>query len=78
MTPFEVRLEVLKMARDLAMEKHMNQKQKIEATYWQSVEHNQKNDLAPPVFPDFPDVPTEDDIIKRAKGLVEFVNGNGK
>jgi hypothetical protein len=75
MTPFEVRLEVLKMAKDLCMEKHYNQKQKVECTYFNSVDFNQKNDLAPPNFPDFPDVPTENEILSRAKNLIEFVNG---
>lgn len=68
MTPFEVRLEVLKMAKDLAMEKHFDKRsmQSQHATW------NEEHGTTAMV--DDIQVPSAADIIQQAEELNKFVS----
>ena len=63
-TPFEIRLEVLKMARELAMEE-MYTKRDYVMEIWQA--NDRKGTLT------YPDFPTNDQILQKAQELYSFI-----
>ena len=75
MTPFEIRLELLKMAKEMLSEDYYGQRDKI-ANEWQWQMESAKH-LPPekrPKHPNYPPFPSEDEIIKKAKVLNDFVS----
>jgi hypothetical protein len=77
MTPFEIRLELVKLARDMLNDEYHSKRGFVE-TDWnnqvQSAMHNQK---ALPDTPEFPQYFTEEDVIVKASRLNEFIS-NGQ
>lgn len=63
-TPFEIRLEVLKMARELAMEEMYTKRDYI-MEIWQA--NDRKGTLT------YPDFPTNDQILEKAQELYSFI-----
>lgn len=63
-TPFEIRLEVLRMARELATEE-MYIKRDYIMELWQA--QNRNGDL------EWPDFPTNDYILEKAQELYSFI-----
>lgn len=63
-TPFEIRLEVLKMARELAMEE-MYTKRDYVMEIWQA--NDRKGTLT------YPDFPTNEQILEKAQELYSFI-----
>ena len=78
MTPFEVRLEVLKMAKELIMDNYYAQRDKVNQQYETLRCFNMDNKLSAPDYPELPKAPTEDEIITKAKALNDFVSDTGK
>ena len=68
MSPFEIRLEVLKLAKDLSTEFYYQRQHEI-IENWQ----NSKVDDRAAVDVNFPDFPTTDDILSKAKELYQFI-----
>jgi hypothetical protein len=74
MTPFEIRLELLKMAKDMLDFDYNGQRDNI------SKDCNVKCDTAktkgetPPEHPALPTIPSEQDIITKAQTLNGFVS----
>ena len=74
-----IRLELLKMAKDLQMEEWNSKRQALENVYFQT------RDIAMAVeyhqhvveYPDLPPIPTSDDIVALASKLNEFVSRKG-
>lgn len=77
-TPYEIRLEVLKMAQDAAIQNyHMNRDRLM--TNWQvEVDTARSKGETPPPCPEFPDFPTEETVVKKAQFLSEYINNSGK
>lgn len=77
-TPYEVRLEVLKMAQDTEMQ-HFYANRENQINRWQTaVETARIRNEVPPEMPSMPEFPTEEAIVKKAQFLSEFINNNGK
>lgn len=77
MTAFEIRLKLLEIARDLLIEKY-NQGNEIDRINWQrKVNDAERTGDAPPAYERFAHFPTEEDIIKKAKTLNQFVSSKG-
>lgn len=74
MSPFEIRLELLKMAKDIILEDFYSQKQVIDNNWTTSVDHAQKQMAMPPVHPGYPSSITEQQIIDMATKLNSFVS----
>ena len=74
MTPFEIRLELLKMAKDLMMEQFITDKDRIQQEWNVKVDAAKLNGQPIPDHPAFPAYPTETDIIKKAADLNSFVS----
>lgn len=76
MTPFEIRLELLKMAKDMLAEDHFGRREQISSDWTVKVENARHAGTQPPDHPGFPLYPTEADIINKAMLLNGFVSQN--
>jgi len=74
MTPFEIRLELLKLAKDM-LEQEYHGKREVYHNNWQVASENARvQGTTLPNQPDFPSFPSEEDIIKKATVLNGFVS----
>jgi hypothetical protein len=79
LTPFEIRLEVLKMAKELLVEEYHSQRSALEQEFFSKndIEKNamlQDKAYVMPSYPKMPEFPTEKDIMRKAKHLNEFIS----
>ena len=74
LTPFEIRLELLKMAKDLLLEDYISNKERLINEWQVKVESAKLNGQAIPDHPAFPIYPSETDIINKAAALNGFVS----
>ena len=74
LTPFEIRLELLKMAKDLLLEDYSSSKERLINEWQVKVESAKLNGQAIPDHPAFPTYPTENEIIAKAQALNGFVS----
>ena len=74
LTPFEIRLELLKMAKDLLLEDYISNKERLINEWQVKVESAKLNGQAIPDHPAFPTYPSETDIINKAAALNGFVS----
>jgi hypothetical protein len=74
MTPYEIRLELLKMAQNLVSDEYSyNRSAKLEQWHTQ-VEAAKIAGRESPDIPELPAFPTESDIVKKAESLNLFVS----
>ncbi len=74
MTPFEIRLELLKMARDMIYDEYNAQSDKISQEWNAHCDAAKAKGESPPVYPALPTIPSEIDIINKAQTLNGFVS----
>jgi hypothetical protein len=74
LTPFEIRLELLKMAKDLLLEEYHSNKDRLQQEWHVKVESAKLNGQPIPEHPAFPTYPTENDIVNKAQSLNGFVS----
>lgn len=74
MSPFEIRLELLKMAKDIIMEDLYSQRQVIDNNWSTAVDQANKQMSIPPSHPGYPSAVTEQQIIDMATKLNSFVS----
>ena len=74
LTPFEIRLELLKMAKELLLEDYNSSKERLINEWQVKVESAKLNGQAIPDHPDFPTYPSENEIIAKAQALNGFVS----
>ena len=74
LTPFEIRLELLKMAKELLLEDYTSSKERLVNEWQVKVESAKLNGQAIPDHPAFPTYPTENEIINKAQALNGFVS----
>ena len=74
LTPFEIRLELLKMAKELLMEEYHSNKDRLQQEWHVKVESAKLNGQAIPDHPAFPTYPSENEIITKAQSLNGFVS----
>ena len=74
LTPFEIRLELLKMAKELLLEDFNSSKERLINEWQVKVESAKLNGQAIPEHPAFPTYPTENEIITKAQALNGFVS----
>ena len=73
MNPFEIRLELLKLAHSIESEKNMNERIRVENDWRIRCDLADVKDSPPPPFPFIPTVSAED-VIKAAEALNAFVS----
>jgi hypothetical protein len=74
LTPFEIRLELLKMAKDMLQEEYYGKREVISNDWQMKIESARLNGGAVPDHPGFPSYPTEAEIIAKAQQLNGFVS----
>ena len=74
MTPFEIRLELLKMAKDMLTEDYFGKREVISNNWHAMLDIAKLNGGELPVHPGFPAYPSENDIITKAQTLNGFVS----
>ena len=74
MTPFEIRLELLKMAKEILEQDHFGTREQISSDWTVKVENARHAGQIPPDHPGFPAYPDEKAIIEKAMSLDGFVS----
>ena len=74
MTPFEIRLELLKMAKDMLTEDYYGKREQISNDWHSKIDVAKINGGTIPDHPGFPAYPTETEIIAKAQTLNGFVS----
>jgi hypothetical protein len=74
MTPFEIRLELLKMAKDMLTEDYFGKREVVSNDWQVKVESAKINGGTVPEHPGFPAYPNETEIIAKASALNGFVS----
>jgi len=74
LTPFEIRLELLKMAKDMLTEDYYGRREQLSHDWQMKVESAKLSGQQIPDHPIFPIYPTENDIITKAQALNGFVS----
>jgi proteasome lid subunit RPN8/RPN11 len=74
LTPFEIRLELLKMAKDMLNDEYYGKREQISNDWATKVDSAKINGGTIPDHPGFPAYPSEQDIIAKATALNGFVS----
>ena len=74
MTPFEIRLELLKMAKDMLTDDYYGKREIISNSWQAKLEIAKINGGELPEHPGFPLFPSETEIIAKAQTLNGFVS----
>ena len=74
LTPFEIRLELLKMAKDMLNDEYYGKREVISNDWHMKVESAKLNGGTIPDHPGFPPIPSETEIIAKAQVLNGFVS----
>jgi hypothetical protein len=74
MTPFEIRLELLKMAKEMLEQDYYGNREKVSNEYASRCDFAKINGQTIPEHPGFPPFPSETEIIKKATELNSFVS----
>jgi hypothetical protein len=76
-TPFEIRLELLNMAKEMLTNDYLGKREQISNNWYQKVEtaRNTPGEVVPD-HPEYPEFPNESEIIKKAQILNDFVSNS--
>ena len=74
MTPFEIRLELLKMAQSMLESDYYGRREIIANQYAAECDAAKLNGVEPPKHPGYPPFPSEQEIIVKAQTLNTFVS----
>jgi len=74
LSPFEIRLELLKMAKEMLMDDYYSNKDRITQDWNIKCDTARSKGETPPEHPTLPSIPSEQDIINKAQALNGFVS----
>ena len=74
MTPYEIRLELLKMAKDMLTDDYHTKRDCLSQQWHTQVDAAKIAGTTSPEFPAIPAFPTEEEIVKKAEALNQFVS----
>ena len=74
MTPYEIRLELLKMAKDMLTDDYHTRRDALQQQWHTQVDAAKIAGTPSPDFPATPAFPTEEEIVKKAEALNQFVS----
>ena len=74
MSPFEIRLELLKMAKEILEQDYFGKRDQVSNDWQVKVENARHAGATPPDHPGFPAFPDEKSIIDKAMTLNGFVS----
>lgn len=78
LTPFEIRLELLKMAKEMLEQEFHAKKDHEMQRFHNELEDARNNGTPRPIMPSFPTFFDESEIIRKAKELNSFVSQTDK
>ena len=73
-TPYEIRLELLKMAKEMLEQDYFAKREALQNEWNVKVGIAERFNTDVPPFPTLPDVPTEQEVIIKASALNEFIS----
>lgn len=73
-TPFEIRLELLKMAKEMLEQDYYGKREQVSSDWNSQVTVCMNNNVAPPAHPGFDFYPSELDVIAKATVLNGFIS----
>ena len=74
MSPFEIRLELLKMAKDMLEADYFGKREMIANQFATDCDSAKTKGAESPKHPGYPNYPAEEEIIKKAATLNAFVS----
>jgi hypothetical protein len=74
MTPFEIRLDLLKMAQAMLEQDYYGKREAVSNDWHVKVENARHAGQLPPEHPGYPPYPSEQEIIQKASALNGFVS----
>lgn len=74
LTPFEIRLELLKMAREMLGDDYYGKREIIANQYAVNCDAAKLKGEEPPNHPGYPSFPSEQEVITKAQALNTFVS----
>ena len=74
LTPFEIRLELLKMAKEMLEQDYYGNREKVSNEYASRCDFAKLNGQPIPEHPGFPAFPSETEVIAKATQLNSFVS----
>ena len=74
MTPFEIRLELLKMAQSMLSDDYFAKREQISNDWSMQCETAKIKGETPPSHPGFPSFPSESEVVSKAQSLNGFVS----
>ena len=74
MSPFEIRLELLKMSKEILEQDYFGKRDQVSNDWQVKVENARHSGATPPDHPGFPAFPDEKSIIEKAMTLNGFVS----
>lgn len=74
MTPYEIRLELLKMAKDMLTDDYHTKRDALQQQWHTQVDSAKIAGTTSPDYPALPAFPTEEEIVKKADALNQFVS----
>ena len=74
MTPYEIRLELLKMAKDMLTDDYHTKRDVLQQQWHTQVDSAKIAGTTSPDYPALPAFPTEEEIVKKADALNQFVS----
>lgn len=77
-TPYEIRLEVLKMAQDVETQHYYANRENLMQNWQVQVDTARASGGVPPAMPVIPAFPSEQTIVSKAQFLGEFINNSDK
>lgn len=77
-TPYEIRLEVLKMAADIEMQLYHANRERLHQNWQAAADAAASRGAKPPPYPAVESFPTPEGITAKAKFLSEFIDNKGK
>lgn len=72
--PYHLRLELLKMAREMLEQDYFAEREKISSDWTIKVQTAERLSQTPPEHPGFPEYPDTNRIISKAKELNKFIS----
>jgi hypothetical protein len=75
MTPFEIRLELVKLAKEMLSEEYHSKRMMLEHEWSNEVAMALDSKREPPKAPILPNYFSENDVIEKALRLNEFISG---
>ena len=72
-TPYELRLDLLRLSKDILMEQYQNNRMAKENDYYAQREIQDRKGLPVAPFPDIPFTVTQEAVIKMATELNKFI-----